>query len=183
MAETRKSAERRKREGWFEKFVLLDRPGIDIGCGSDPLNAVFRRFDHVFGDGDATLMQHEPDEAFWTVYASHVLEHVYEPLKALRNWWRILRPGGHLIVCVPHRDLYEKRKELPSQWNEDHKTFWLPDRTEEPATWNFRETLLTGCQGAIIKHLRVLDADYEANDSRHPGGEYSIEAVLLKPVA
>lgn len=37
------------------------------------------------------------------VAASHVLEHLANPLRALREWARVVRPGGSLIVVVPPR--------------------------------------------------------------------------------
>jgi SAM-dependent methyltransferase len=36
-----------------------------------------------------------------TVLASHILEHVADPLRALGEWYRVLRPGGYLIVITP----------------------------------------------------------------------------------
>ncbi len=54
--ETKKAHERRIREGWFAKYVDETRPGIDIGSWHDPVSAVFRRYDQVFGDGDCTLI-------------------------------------------------------------------------------------------------------------------------------
>ncbi len=44
-----------------------------------------------------------PDETFDTVVADSVLEHLDDPSLALREWRRILRPGGRLIVWSPNR--------------------------------------------------------------------------------
>ena len=74
--ETSKAHNRRLDEGWFEKYAPEDKSGIDIGAQIDPLNQTFRRFDLIFGDGDATDMQGIEDNTFWTVYASHILEHI-----------------------------------------------------------------------------------------------------------
>lgn len=184
MAETKKAHPRRVREGWFDRYAPPHLSGIDIGCQADFLNATFRRWDTIYGDGDATVMEGVPDGAFTTVYASHLLEHLDDPLTALRNWWRILRPGGHLIVCVPHRDLYEKRVALPSRWNGDHKTYWLPEWAapeDPPHTRGLRQALAEAIPDGEIVALRILDEGYEANGDGHPGGEYSIEAVVRKP--
>ncbi len=37
------------------------------------------------------------------VLASHVLEHVANPLRALREWKRVLKPEGVLLVLVPDK--------------------------------------------------------------------------------
>jgi SAM-dependent methyltransferase len=41
------------------------------------------------------------DESFDLVLASDVLEHIEDENAALREWTRLLRPGGQLIVFVP----------------------------------------------------------------------------------
>ncbi|MCA8832428.1 class I SAM-dependent methyltransferase [Hymenobacter pini] len=42
-----------------------------------------------------------PDAAFDLVIASDVLEHIADEQQALREWQRVLRPGGQLLVFVP----------------------------------------------------------------------------------
>lgn len=182
MGEVCKARERREREGWFDKYAPDDKSGIDIGCQTDPLNETFRRYDIMFGDPDATFMQGTSDEKFFTVHASHVLEHIDDPVTAVRNWYRILKPGGHLIILVPHRDLYEKKKELPSNWNFDHKSFWLPDREEPPHTRSLLGTILEAIPNANVVSFQVLDEgfDHDIPADRHSVGEYSIEAIIQK---
>lgn len=41
------------------------------------------------------------DAAYDLVLSSHVLEHLANPLKALREWRRIVAPGGFAVVIVP----------------------------------------------------------------------------------
>ena len=38
------------------------------------------------------------------VLSSHMLEHSANPLKALREWLRLLKPGGTLFLVLPHRE-------------------------------------------------------------------------------
>lgn len=180
MGETAKSYERRVKEGWFEKYAPDNMSGIDIGCQHDPLNETFRRWDVIFGDGDASYMKGVSENKFNTVYASHVLEHLTDPVIALKNWYRILKPNGHLIVLVPHRDLYECKKELPSNWNHEHKTYWLPDQAESPCTKSFKDAILQAIPNANIVLFRVLDEGYFRHGNNHPGGEFSIEAIIKK---
>jgi ubiquinone/menaquinone biosynthesis C-methylase UbiE len=182
MGEVSKARERRESEGWFEKYAPEQKSGIDIGCQNDPLNQTFRRFDRIFGDGDATLMQGIDDETFFTVHASHVLEHIDDPITAVRNWFRILQTGGHLIIVVPHRDLYERKKELPSDWNYDHKCFWLPDESDPPHTRSLKEVVFSAIPNANIVSLKVLDEGFDNSvpHNFHSIGEYSIEAIIKK---
>ena len=88
---------RREAEGFFDKFCR--GAGIDIGCGADPVTQQCRGWD--VQDGDAQKMAGVADESFDFVYSHHCLEHMRDPLEALLNWWRILKPGGYLLVTVP----------------------------------------------------------------------------------
>jgi len=51
---------------------------------------------------DITDIQY-PDHAFDLIYCSHVLEHVSDDIKALGEFWRVLKPGGKAIILVPIR--------------------------------------------------------------------------------
>ncbi|UCG17325.1 MAG: methyltransferase domain-containing protein [Phycisphaerales bacterium] len=42
--------------------------------------------------------------AFDFVLSSHVVEHLANPLRGLREWGRVLRDEGVLILAVPHKD-------------------------------------------------------------------------------
>src|ERR1700730_1353703 len=45
-----------------------------------------------------------PARAYDVLLASHVIEHIANPLGALAAWSRVVKPGGHLLLVVPHRD-------------------------------------------------------------------------------
>lgn len=46
-----------------------------------------------------------------------------DPELTLKEWWRVLKPNGHLIVLAPDFGLYEQRQ-WPSRYNSDHKSKW-----------------------------------------------------------
>ena len=181
--ETAKAHARRLREGWYDQHIKA--PCIDLGCGRDPLLAPFpvRRWDIILGDGDAQKLEGVPDNSYQTVYASHLLEHVVDPVAAVRRWYEILAPGGKLIICVPSRRLYEKKNAPPSRWNSDHKTFWeLEDGGPETTTYGLRNCVLRGTLTGEIISLRVLDEGYVSNGpNQHSSGEFSLECVVRKP--
>jgi glycosyltransferase involved in cell wall biosynthesis/SAM-dependent methyltransferase len=45
-----------------------------------------------------------PDASLDYVLSSHVLEHFHDPIGALKEWARVVRPGGYLFMIIPHRD-------------------------------------------------------------------------------
>jgi len=51
------------------------------------------------------------DSAYDLVLSSHTLEHLANPLPALREWRRVCREGGHLVLVLPHRDgTFDRRR-------------------------------------------------------------------------
>ena len=57
--------------------------------------------DHV-DDAEALSSINDGSQDF--VIASHVLEHMENPLLALRHWLRVVRTGGMLYLAVPSRE-------------------------------------------------------------------------------
>ena len=45
-----------------------------------------------------------PDESQDFVISSHVLEHFPDPIKALKEWHRVIRRGGYIFMIVPHKE-------------------------------------------------------------------------------
>lgn len=46
---------------------------------------------------------HLADESYDVLLSSHVLEHFANPVGALREWLRLLRPGGWFVMVLPHK--------------------------------------------------------------------------------
>lgn len=167
--------------GFYEKYAPDHLSGIDIGCGFSPINETFRRYDYLLGDGDATTMADISDNKFHTVHASHILEHIEDVKSAIRNWFRITRSTGHLIIVVPHQQLYEKKKTLPSQFNPDHKWFWLPDTFDGDCILSLKHTVCEALTNFEIVSLLTYDSGYvDTGDLNHPDGNYSIEIIIKK---
>jgi SAM-dependent methyltransferase len=95
---------------------------LDVGCGMRPYEKTFfsgateyigcdylsdrSRPDVVCSATELTF----PDNAFDTVVSTEVLEHVPEPQKAMNEMYRVLKPGGYLVLSTP---MYWPRHEVP----------------------------------------------------------------------
>ena len=53
---------------------------------------------------DATDLIGLPDASWDAVITSHVLEHIANPLRALAEWRRVLRPTGLVLTVAPHKE-------------------------------------------------------------------------------
>lgn len=42
------------------------------------------------------------DNTFDVIHAYHCFEHFMDPVKVLRECWRVLKIGGHINIVVPH---------------------------------------------------------------------------------
>ncbi|MFH1826781.1 MAG: methyltransferase domain-containing protein [bacterium] len=164
--ETSKAKPRREKEGFFQKYC--QGQGLDIGCGGDILAANCQGWD--FADGNAQYLKGLPNEAYDFVYSSHSLEHMRDPAVALKNWWRVLKPNGYLIIYLPERELYEMRKTLPSHRNPDHKRFFLLDKNDPPDTIGLIPLIKEILSGQQIIYAKPCGDN----------GEFSIEAVVKK---
>lgn len=185
MAETRKAHARRLASDFYDKYI--QGKGIDIGCGRidthDGLDTISpTAVHHDKDDCDATFMDIYPDNEFDYVYASHVLEHLSEPVTAVKNWMRICKPGGVVIISVPHRDLYERKRTLPSKWNEDHKYFYLPTKCDPPHTFSLWGVIASAVEDfSLVESFEVIDTATNAyRPDEHNNGEFSIEVIIRK---
>ncbi len=176
-AETTKANARRIREGFFKKYC--NGKGIDIGFGGDLIMPDAQGWD--FEHGDATFLNGIKDESFDYVYSSHTLEHVFDVETTLKNWYRVLKPNGYMILYLPHRDLYEKKKELPSIFNPTHQRFFLIDKDDPPNTVGIVLLLKRTLNNYDLIYAKECSEGHTITDPLlHSNGEYSIEVVLKK---
>ena len=62
-----------------------------------------------------------PDESYDVIVCNHVLEHVDDFRKALKEMYRILRPGGSFICSFPMDPKVELLDEDPSVQTEEER--------------------------------------------------------------
>jgi ADP-heptose:LPS heptosyltransferase/predicted SAM-dependent methyltransferase len=150
---------------------------LDLGCGPRKV------LPHVVGvdscvDTELFGIQIQPDlkvkdcadlgdfesAAVDAVFSSHLLEHIVDTEAALKEWWRVLKPNGHLVLYLPHRDHYP-RIGTPGA-NPDHKHDFTPED--------------------VLGHIASVAAssqtgmDVVINETRTGGMEYSFLLVVQK---
>jgi SAM-dependent methyltransferase len=65
--------------------------------------------------GEATDLADIPDDAYDFVLSCHSLEHVANPLKALHEWKRVVRSGGHILLVLPNKEAnFDHRRAVTS---------------------------------------------------------------------
>lgn len=124
--------------------------GLDLGCGPD------KAFPHFIGVDNYTAtaqfgIDMKPDvvcnvtklDVFGSasmdfVYSSHCLEHVEDTKGALKEWWRVVKPGGYLVLYLPHKQFYPNIGEPGA--NPDHKHDFMPqdivEAMKEVGSWD-----------------------------------------------
>lgn len=192
MKECSKAVRRRLADANFSHRYFVGS-GIDIGGAPDPLVLYVELFSKITAvrtwdrdDGDAQKLTGIPDGSVDFVHGSHCLEHLDDPFEGLRNWFRVVRTGGHLVVTVPDEDLYEQGV-FPSTYNRDHRyTFTIL----KASSWSSKSinvlALLEslGPEAQILK-VELLDAGYRYalprfDQTLTPVCESGIEMIVRK---
>jgi len=178
-AESKKGYERRLRNGFLEAYLSGDRI-LDIGyrggtAHAEPITekAIGVDLDYPGYDGRRLPFEDGTQDA---VFSSHCLEHIDDFENALKDWYRVTRTGGYIVIVVPHRDLYEKKRFLPSRFNGDHKRFYTP----ASLLAELEKCLPLG--GYRVRHMADVDDgfDYLTDAATAASGTYEIELVVQK---
>ncbi|WP_336968954.1 methyltransferase domain-containing protein [Brevundimonas aurantiaca] len=178
--ESRKTWDRKHLEGFWSRFAAGPKV-LDIGFSSYgdarvvPIlpGSIGVDIDYPGYDG-----RHLPfdDGSQDAVYSSHCLEHIADPLGIIQDWYRVTRIGGHIIIAVPSRDLYERRRRPPSLWNQEHLRMYSC------------ASLLAEIESALepnsfkVRYLSENDEmfDYSRSPEAPPYGNYEITVVIEK---
>lgn len=154
----------------WELVPYMHGRSIDIGCGAYKVFPHFIGYDngHHWGSqgvdvrGEAEDLSMFASQSFDLVYSSHLLEHIpYDRVPpTLREWLRVCKQGGHLILYVPDEDEYPK---VGSKFaNADHKWDCSYDK--------------------VVAAMEKLDCSWDLIDfqPRSDNNEYSLFFVFKK---
>lgn len=156
----------------FEIVQYTRGKGVDLGCGPK------KAFPHMIGVdsckdtelfniamkpdvvcNDASCLDFIDNDTLDFIFSSHLLEHIQDTQAALTEWWSKIKVGGHLVLYLPHRDLYPNIGQPGS--NRDHKHDFIPQD--------------------IITYMEQIGSwDLKVNEVRSGGNEYSFLQVFEK---
>lgn len=143
---------------------------LDIGCGLEKcwpnLIGVDSLKDYagqrppsvdIVAEGDNLSMF--SDKSMDGIFSSHFLEHVVDYKSCLKEWWRVLKAGGYLVLYLPHKELYPNLGQPGS--NPDHKHDFMP-------------------KDIISTMKRIGSWELLENEKRDKSNEYSMYLVFKK---
>uniref|UniRef100_A0AC34FNB1 Methyltransferase type 11 domain-containing protein n=1 Tax=Panagrolaimus sp. ES5 TaxID=591445 RepID=A0AC34FNB1_9BILA len=55
----------------------------------------------VVASGDKLLFK---NETYDFVISSHAIEHFYDPIKTIEEWFRVIKPNGYIFMIIPHKE-------------------------------------------------------------------------------
>jgi SAM-dependent methyltransferase len=103
------------------------------------------------------------DNSFDFVVNSHVLQYFYDPVRAIQEWLRVIKPGGYVFMIIPHKD-------RTSEWNKprtslseiidrhDHPNPIVNDHSTRHSIW-ITEDLIDICHHYRWKVIDCHDTD------------------------
>ena len=109
---------------------LVGPDGLDIGFGGDPIRPDAITIDKSPKCGPAICCDAAklplPDNSYDWIFSSHCLEDFEDATAVLKEWLRVLKPGGNLVLFLPEQETYlehcRKHNVLP---NQDHKNAYF----------------------------------------------------------
>lgn len=174
----------------WELVEYTNGQGLDLGCGQ------FKAFPHFIGvdNGhhwgmkgvDVPVKTCEKLDVFAGhsmdfVFSSHLLEHIHDTKSALKEWWRVLKVGGYLILYLPHKEHYPNCGEEGA--NPDHKHDFLPEDIKnfmkDIGGWDLvrNETRTEGREYSFLQIYKKFASDKHRYSCREPQPEKTCAVV------
>lgn len=132
-----------------------------------------------------------PNKSQDFIISSHVLEHFPDPIKALKEWYRVIKEGGYIFMIIPHKNrMFDKNKkrtkliELIARHNgskevsnnyEKHHSVWITEDILELIQYlgwrvvfyqDIDDKAENGFTVVIQKGVRSIDPSNVPNGSR-----------------
>lgn len=134
--------------------------GLDVGCGPEKIApgaiGIDRQSD-ISVDISRGLDLFAPESMDY-VFSSHCLEDMRTPGAVLKDWWSKIKPGGYLVLYLPHKDFYPNIGEDGA--NPAHQNDFIPED--------------------IIEMMEFAECEVIHNETHSEDDEYSFDLVFKK---
>jgi ubiquinone/menaquinone biosynthesis C-methylase UbiE len=117
----------------------------------------------IVASGDNLPLQ---DESVDYVISSHVIEHFFDPIKAINEWLRVTKKGGYIFIIAPHKDrTFDKDREI-TKLEEIISRHGKETVSSSGKHWNVWDTEAFGqlCQYMNLNVVEYLDRDDKAGN-------------------
>lgn len=114
------------------------------------------------------------------IFSTFVLEHMTDPKSGLESLWRLVAPGGVLVIVSPR---YDFPYYLPPSC--DHVSKWTRLNLSTALLWRRITTLLTGRPGFfLLDDLAMFHLGWEQDrDAVHLASHFDLKALFRRPDA
>ena len=114
---------------------------------------------NIVSPGDQLPLE---DSSVDFVISSHVIEHFPDPIKALKEWYRVVKPGGYLYIIAPHKERTfdkERSRSTLAELIERHETGKVPETLNDHCSVWITEDFVELVGWLGWKILEVQDVD------------------------
>lgn len=150
----------------------LDTINIDY---TDDMETIFKKSEEEFcgakmpvdivANGDNLPLE---DESVDFVISSHVIEHFFDPIKAINEWLRIIKKGGYIFIICPHKErTFDRDREITrlEELIKRHKDDIIKeDLHQHWSVWDTRAFL------ELCEYLKLNVVDYQDVDDKVGNG-------------
>lgn len=103
------------------------------------------------------------DNTWDFVINSHVLQYFYDPVSAVKEWFRVIKPGGYIFMIIPHKerthDVHKPRTPYTEIVERHEHPNPIPlDHHKHYSIW-ITEDFLDLCEYYGWKVIECLDSD------------------------
>jgi hypothetical protein len=149
---------------------------LNLGCGQNPLDG-FVNVDWIDGPGVDLMLDLEND-TWWNapglrpdtvdqVYASHLIEHIRDPLAMMQNLWHVCSDGALAEFACPYGSS-DDADEDPTHVRRMFINSWA--YFAQPTYWR-GNTEYTGDWRTLEIHLQVPPSSWAISQAARPGDE------------
>lgn len=129
------------KEGELSREYVKGETIVELGCGNKKTvpNAIGvdripkgEEIPNLYEDSVADVVADVEGELPFeensvdTIIARHILEHCVDLITTLKNWTKILKPGGRLVIAVP-----DESSEITINLNPEHVHVFTPESMEK----------------------------------------------------